>query len=76
MWMAGAGIAGGRVLGATDEFGLRAVEQRKDVHDVHATLLRLLGLDHMQLTYRYQSRDMRLTDVHGENEFTNWLLNA
>jgi membrane-anchored protein YejM (alkaline phosphatase superfamily) len=76
MWMAGAGIAGGRVLGATDEFGLRAVEQRKDVHDVHATLLRLLGLDHMQLTYRYQSRDMRLTDVHGENEFTSWLLNA
>jgi membrane-anchored protein YejM (alkaline phosphatase superfamily) len=76
MWMAGAGIAGGRVLGATDEFGLRAVEQRKDVHDVHATLLRLLGLDHTQLTYRYQSRDMRLTDVHGENEFTSWLLNA
>jgi membrane-anchored protein YejM (alkaline phosphatase superfamily) len=76
MWMAGAGIAGGRVLGATDEFGLRAVEQRKDVHDVHASLLRLLGLDHTQLTYRYQSRDMRLTDVHGENEFTSWLLNA
>jgi hypothetical protein len=75
-WMAGAGIQGGRVLGATDEFGLRAVDQPKNVHDIHATLLRLMGLDHLKLTYRYQSRDMRLTDVHGENEFTSWLLNA
>ncbi|HEU0123787.1 MAG TPA: DUF1501 domain-containing protein [Bryobacteraceae bacterium] len=75
-WMAGAGIHGGRALGATDEFGLRAVEQRKDVHDMNATILRLLGMDHLRLTYRYQSRDQRLTDVHGEGEFTDWLLSA
>lgn len=76
MWMAGAGIKGGRALGATDEFGLRAIDQRKSIHDVHATILRLMGVDHLKLTWRYQSRDMRLTDVHGEDEFTNWLLNA
>ena len=74
MWMAGAGIEGGRVLGATDEFGLRAVEQPKNIHDVNATILRLMGADHTKLTWRYQSRDMRLTDVHGEGEFTDWLL--
>ena len=74
-WMAGAGIQGGRALGATDEFGLRAVDQRKDVHDMNASILRLLGMDHTKLTYRYQSRDQRLTDVHGEGEFTDWLLN-
>ena len=74
MWMAGAGIKGGRALGATDEFGLRAVEQPKSIHDVHATILRLMGVEHTKLTWRYQSRDMRLTDVHGEGEFTNWLL--
>ena len=76
MWMAGAGIRGGRALGATDEFGLRAVEQPKSIHDVHATVLRLMGVDHMNLTWRYQSRDMRLTDVHGEGEFTEWLLKS
>jgi hypothetical protein len=75
-WMAGAGIQGGRALGATDEFGLRAVDQRKDVHDMNASILRLLGMDHLKLTYRYQSRDQRLTDVHGEGEFTPWLLNS
>ncbi len=74
MWMAGAGIQGGRALGATDEFGLRAVEQPKSIHDVNATILRLMGVDHLKLTWRYQGRDMRLTDVHGENEFTQWLL--
>ena len=74
MWMAGAGIKGGRALGATDEFGLRAVDQPKDIHDVHATVLRMMGVDHTKLTWRYQSRDMRLTDVHGEGEFTDWLL--
>ncbi len=73
-WMAGAGIHGGRALGATDEFGLRAVERPKTIHDVHASMLRLMGIDHTKLTYRYQSRDQRLTDVHGENEFTDWLL--
>lgn len=76
MWMAGAGIQGGRALGATDEFGLRATEHPKTVHDVNATILRLMGVDHLKLTWRYQSRDMRLTDVHGENEFTGWLLKA
>jgi hypothetical protein len=74
MWMAGAGIKGGRSLGATDEFGLRAVEQPKSIHDVNATILRLMGVDHTKLTWRYQGRDQRLTDVHGENEFTSWLL--
>jgi hypothetical protein len=76
MWMAGAGIKGGRALGATDEFGLRAIEQPKSIHDVHATVLRLMGVDHTKLTWRYQSRDMRLTDVHGEGEFTSWLLQS
>jgi len=73
MWMAGAGIKGGRALGATDEFGLRAVEERKSVHDMHATMFRMLGLDHTKVTYRFQGRDQRLTDVHGEGEFTPWL---
>jgi len=74
MWMAGAGIKGGQVIGATDEFGLRAVENPVDAHDANATILRLLGLDHTKLTYFYQGRDMRLTDVHGDNEFTKQLL--
>lgn len=73
IWMAGAGIRGGRVLGATDEFGLRAVRNPVTAHDINATILRLMGLDHTKLTYFYQSRDQRLTDVHGENEFTAWL---
>ncbi len=74
MWMAGAGIKGGQVLGASDDFGLRPVEFPVTVHDVNATILRLMGIDHTRLTYLYQSRDMRLTDVHGENEFTKQLL--
>jgi hypothetical protein len=74
MWLAGAGIHGGQVLGASDEFGLRAVESPFSVHDVNATILRLIGLDHAKLTYFYQSRDMRLTDVHGEHEFTKKLI--
>jgi hypothetical protein len=69
MWMAGGGVKGGKVLGATDEFGVQASEMRLDAHDVNATILHLLGLDHKQLTYLYQGRDMRLTDVKGENEF-------
>ncbi len=76
MWMAGAGIKGGQVLGSSDEFGLRAAESPYSVHDVNATILRLIGLDHMRLTYPYQSRDMRLTDVHGEHEFTAKLVGA
>ncbi len=74
MWMAGAGIHGGRALGATDDFGVNAVDMRVNAHDVNATILRLLGIDHERLTYLYQGRDFRLTDVHGENEFTKLLL--
>lgn len=66
MWLAGGGIKGGMVHGATDEFGFRAVENRVSVHDLHATLLHLLGFNHERLTYRYSGRDFRLTDVHGE----------
>ena len=63
--MAGAGITGGQVIGASDEFGLKAMEQPISYHDLHATLLHLLGLDHTKLTYRFNGRDMRLTDVYG-----------
>lgn len=65
MWLAGGGIKGGITHGTTDEFGFKAVEDRVTVHDLHATILHLLGLDHEQLTYRYSGRDFRLTDVHG-----------
>ncbi len=65
MWMAGGGVKGGRVIGATDEFGFQAVENPVHVHDLHATMLRLLGFDHEKFTYRYAGRDFRLTDVHG-----------
>ncbi|MFM8271645.1 MAG: DUF1501 domain-containing protein [Gemmata sp.] len=64
-WLAGGGAAGGRVVGATDEFGFAAVENKVHVHDLHATMLHLLGFDHEKLTYRYAGRDFRLTDVHG-----------
>jgi hypothetical protein len=66
MWMAGGGFKPGLVYGATDEFGYYAVENKVHVHDLHATILHLLGLDHKRLTYRFSGRDMRLTDVHGE----------
>ncbi len=65
MWMAGGGVKGGYVHGATDEFGFKAQENPVHVHDLHATILRLLGFDHEKLTYRYAGRDFRLTDVHG-----------
>jgi hypothetical protein len=65
MFLAGGGTRGGHVHGATDEFGFRAVEKPVHVHDLHATVLRLLGFDHERLTYRYAGRDFRLTDVHG-----------
>jgi hypothetical protein len=65
-WMAGGGVKGGISYGATDEFGLTAVEDRVHVHDLHATILHLMGLDHERLTYRYSGRDYRLTDVHGK----------
>jgi hypothetical protein len=65
MWMAGGGIKGGLAYGSTDEFGWHATENRVHVHDLHATILHLMGLDHTKLTYRYSGRDYRLTDVHG-----------
>ncbi len=64
-WLAGGGVKGGHVHGATDEFGYKAVEDLVHVHDLHATVLHLLGFDHEQFTYRYAGRDFRLTDVHG-----------
>jgi uncharacterized protein (DUF1501 family) len=65
MWLAGGGVKGGHVHGATDEVGFQAVDRRMHVHDLHATILHLMGLDHEKLTYRYSGRDFRLTDVHG-----------
>jgi hypothetical protein len=65
MWLAGGGVKGGYVHGATDDFGFAAVENKVHVHDLHATILYLLGFDHEKLTYRYAGRDFRLTDVHG-----------
>ncbi|MDP6469149.1 MAG: DUF1501 domain-containing protein [Pirellulaceae bacterium] len=64
-WLAGGGVRGGTVYGATDDFGFRATENPVHVHDLHATMLHLLGFDHTRLTYRYAGRDFRLTDVHG-----------
>jgi hypothetical protein len=66
MWLAGGGVKGGHVHGATDEFGFQAMDKPVHVHDLHATLLHLLGFDHERLTYRYAGRDFRLTDVHGQ----------
>jgi hypothetical protein len=66
IWMAGGGIKPGTVYGGTDDFGFYAVENKVHVHDLHATLLHLFGVDHHKLTYRFQGRDFRLTDVHGE----------
>ena len=64
-WMAGGGVRGGMTYGSTDEFGYKAVENKVEIHDLHATMLHLLGLDHLRLTFRFSGRDMRLTDVHG-----------
>ena len=66
MWMAGGGVRGGLRYGLTDEYGYKAVENRVHLHDFHATILHLLGLDHEKLTYRYSGRDFRLTDVYGK----------
>jgi hypothetical protein len=66
MFMAGGGFKGGMSYGQTDEFGFRAVEDRMSIHDLHATLLYVLGIDHEKLTYRYAGRDFRLTDVYGQ----------
>jgi hypothetical protein len=66
MWLAGGGIRGGMTYGNTDEFGWHAIENRVHVHDLHATILHLMGIDHTRLTYRYSGRDYRLTDVFGK----------
>jgi len=66
LWMAGGGVRGGFAYGATDEYGYRAVENRCEMHDLHATMLHLLGVDHTKQTFRFGGRDMRLTDVHGK----------
>jgi len=65
MWLAGGGVRGGLAYGATDDFGWHSVEKKVHVHDLHATILHLMGLNHERLTYRYAGRDYRLTDVHG-----------
>jgi len=65
MWLAGGGVKGGMTYGATDEFGWHSVQDQVHVHDLHATILHLMGLDHTRLTYHYSGRDYRLTDVHG-----------
>ncbi len=65
LWMAGGGVKGGFSHGATDDYGYEAIENKVHVHDLHATMLHLLGLDHERLSYRYAGRDFRLTDVQG-----------
>jgi uncharacterized protein (DUF1501 family) len=64
-WLAGGGVRGGYAHGATDDFGFRAVQDKVHVHDLHATILKLIGFNHETFTYRYAGRDFRLTDVHG-----------
>jgi len=66
VWMAGGGVKGGTVYGETDEWGYKVVNGKVEMHDLHATILHLLGVDHKRLTVRFGGRDMRLTDVHGE----------
>jgi hypothetical protein len=66
MWLAGGGIKSGQTIGTTDELGFYVAEDRVHVHDLQATILHLLGLDHKKLTFRFQGRDFRLTDVAGE----------
>jgi len=66
MWLAGGGIKGGTVHGESDEFGFRAMQDKVHVHDLHATILHLMGINHERLTYHYSGRDFRLTDVAGE----------
>ncbi|MCP3691290.1 MAG: DUF1501 domain-containing protein, partial [Planctomycetaceae bacterium] len=65
LWMAGGGVKGGMTYGSTDEYGYKAIDKKVEIHDLHATMLHLLGMDHTKTTFRFSSRDMRLTDVHG-----------
>jgi hypothetical protein len=73
-WLAGGGVRGGQVIGATDEFGFRAVQDRVHINDLHATILKLLGLDHRRLTFLFQGRQQRLTDVGGDHDIADRLL--
>jgi uncharacterized protein (DUF1501 family) len=66
IWLAGGGVKGGTVYGATDDYGYHAIDKKTEIHDLHATMLHLLGMDHKKLTMRFGGRDMRLTDVHGK----------
>ncbi len=66
LWLASGGVKPGIAYGQTDDFGCYAVKHKVHMHDLHATILRLLGIDHLKLTYRYAGRDFRLTDVYGE----------
>jgi uncharacterized protein (DUF1501 family) len=66
MWLAGGGVKGGTIFGATDEYGYKAVVDKTTIHDLHATMLHLLGINHERLTFRFSGRDIRLTDVYGE----------
>ena len=66
MWLAGGGVKRGAIVGRTDELGFSAVQDRIQVHNLHATILHLLGLNHKKLTFRFRGRDFRLTDVEGE----------
>jgi hypothetical protein len=75
-WLAGGGVQGGKTIGATDEFGFRAVDDKVHVHDLHATMLTLLGLDHEKLTYLFEGRMRRLTDVGGQNNLAQRLMRA
>ncbi len=76
MWMAGGGIRGGKIIGSTDEIGFRAVEDPVHINDIHSTILALLGLDHRRLTYLFQGRNFRLTDVGGDNSLAPRLIKA
>jgi len=76
VWMAGGGIRGGKTIGATDEIGLKAEKDKVTMHDLHATLLGLMGVDHKKLTYFFQGREFRLTDVGGENDLAARLTRA
>jgi uncharacterized protein (DUF1501 family) len=73
-WLAGGGIKGGKSIGSTDEIGFRAVTDKVHAHDLHSTMLALLELDHKKLTFRFEGRDRRLTDVFGENDLSPRLL--
>jgi uncharacterized protein (DUF1501 family) len=75
-WMAGGGVVGGKIIGATDDLGFRAITDKVHVHDLHATMLGLLGLDHERLTYLFEGRQRRLTDIGGQNNLVERLVKA